>query len=92
MQVRVGAPLAEPSELEHFLTARWGLHTSWYGRSMYLPNVHAAWPLHQAECVDLVEDPRDGLLARAGFTIDGPPTSVLYSPGVAVRFGGPTLL
>jgi uncharacterized protein YqjF (DUF2071 family) len=92
MQVRVGRPLTEPSELEHFLTARWGLHTSWYGRSMYLPNVHDQWPLHAAECVGLVEDPHTGLLARAGFSAAGPPVSVLYSPGVAVRFGGPTLL
>ena len=33
----------------HFLTARWGLHTSWYGRTIYLPNVHEPWPLHRAE-------------------------------------------
>jgi uncharacterized protein YqjF (DUF2071 family) len=92
MQVRVGADLGEPSEVELFLTARWGLHTSWYGRSMYLPNVHQEWPLHTAECIDLVDDPREGLLARAGFSTTGPPVSVLYSPGVAVRFGPPTLL
>jgi uncharacterized protein YqjF (DUF2071 family) len=92
MQVRVGAPLAQPSELEHFLTARWGLHTSWYGRSVYLPNVHGAWPLHAAECLDLVEDSRVGLVARAGLTAAGSPISVLYSPGVAVRFGTPTRL
>jgi uncharacterized protein YqjF (DUF2071 family) len=92
MQVRVGPVLGEPSELEQFLTARWGLHTSWYGRSMYLPNAHAKWPLHRAECLDLVEDPREGLLARAGFPLTGPPVSVLYSPGVSVRFGPPTLL
>jgi uncharacterized protein len=90
MQVRIGRPLTEPSELEHFLTARWGLHTSWYGRSIYLPNVHEAWPVRAAECVDLVEDSRIGLLARAGFAVTGPPVSVLYSPGVSVRFGPPS--
>jgi uncharacterized protein YqjF (DUF2071 family) len=92
MQIRIGPELAEPTELEHFLTARWGLHTSWYGQSIYLPNVHVQWPLHSAECVDLVEDPREGLLARAGFSAVGGPVSVVYSPGVAVRFGGPTRL
>jgi uncharacterized protein YqjF (DUF2071 family) len=90
MQVRIGRVLTEPSELEHFLTARWGLHTSWYGRSIYLPNVHDSWPLHAAECVDLVEDSQVGLLARAGFAVSGPPASVLYSAGVSVRFGTPS--
>lgn len=89
MQVKVGAPLSEPSELEHFLTARWGLHTSWYGRSIYLPNVHASWPLRSAEVVDLVEDPVSGLVARAGLSAVGPPVSVLYSAGVQVKFGTP---
>lgn len=89
MQVRIGPALTAPSELEQFLTARWGLHTSWYGRPVYLPNVHEPWPLHAAECVDLVESPEVGLLARAGFEVAGPPVSVVYSPGVSVRFGGP---
>jgi hypothetical protein len=84
--------LAEPSELEHFLTARWGLHTSWYGRPVYLPNAHGPWPLHSAECVDLLEDSREGLVARAGLSAPGPPVSVVYSPGVAVRFGPPIRL
>jgi uncharacterized protein YqjF (DUF2071 family) len=39
-----------------------------------------------------VEDPRDGLVARAGLSAQGPPASVLYSPGVNVRFGTPTLV
>jgi uncharacterized protein YqjF (DUF2071 family) len=92
MQIRVGRRIAEPSALEHFLTARWGLHTRWYGRTIFLPNVHEQWPLHSAECVDLVEDPRDGLVARAGLSAQGPPLSVLYSPGVNVRFGTPMVV
>ena len=31
MAVRVGERLVRPSDLEHFLTARWGLHAAWYG-------------------------------------------------------------
>lgn len=92
MRVRVGPAIAEPSELEQFLTARWGLHTSWYGHPTYLPNVHEPWPLHRAELVALQEDSRDGLVARAGFDARPAPVSVLYSPGVAVRFGPGTFL
>jgi uncharacterized protein YqjF (DUF2071 family) len=84
--VRVGAPLAEPSPLEHFLTARWGLHTRAWGRTVHLPNEHPQWPLFHADLVNL----DDGLLAAAGLpAVTGPPVSVLYSPGVPVTFGGP---
>lgn len=86
MVVRVGAPIAEPTPLEHFLTARWGLHERVYGATRYLPNEHPRWPLHRAELVDLADD----LVAAGGLPApDGPPVSVLYSPGVPVRFGRP---
>lgn len=83
--VRVGAPLEEPGPLEHFLTARWGLHSSVRGRTAYWPNEHPAWPLHTAELLELEED----LVAAAGLPgVTGvPPASVLYSPGVRARFG-----
>lgn len=84
--VRVGAPIAEPSALERFVTARWGLHVAWHGRTVYLPNDHPSWPLHRAELIDL----DDRLVVRAGLPAPtGPPASVLYSPGVPVRFGRP---
>lgn len=86
MLVRRGAAIADPDPLEHFLTARWGLHTRAHGRTVYLPNVHPQWPLHRAELVELADDlvPAAGLPAPAG-----PPCSVLFSPGVPVRFGPP---
>ncbi|WP_329520654.1 YqjF family protein [Spirillospora sp. NBC_01491] len=84
--VRVGGPLEEPSELEHFLTARWGMHNASFGRSMYLPNDHPRWPLHRAELIECDED----LVSAAGLPEPvGAPVSVLYSPGVPVRFGPP---
>ncbi|MER8185871.1 DUF2071 domain-containing protein [Kitasatospora sp. NPDC094015] len=84
--VEVGGAVAEPTALEHFLTARWGLHNAVAGRPLYLPNVHPRWPLHRARLLDLDED----LLAAAGLPgIGGAPCSVLYSPGVPVRFGRP---
>nr|WP_240979495.1 DUF2071 domain-containing protein [Streptomyces sp. HNM0574] len=84
--VRPGEPLTEPGELEHFLTARWGLHSTLFGRPLHLPNAHPRWPLHRAELLDCDED----LITAAGVPApQGPPVSVLYSPGVPVRFGAP---
>lgn len=84
--VRPGERIAEPSALEHFLTARWGMHNTFFGRQMYLPNSHPQWPLHRAELVECDQ----GLTRAAGIrTALGEPVSVLYSPGVAVRFGRP---
>lgn len=89
VSVRVGRPIAEPTALELFLTARWGLHVSWYGRTLYLPNEHPTWPLHSAELLDL----DDHLLAAAGFPVTAtPPVSVLCTPGVPVRFGPPVVV
>ncbi|HEY5847169.1 MAG TPA: DUF2071 domain-containing protein [Microlunatus sp.] len=92
MRVRVGAEIDEASELDAFLTARWGLHTQWYGRTIYLPNVHETWPLHRAELVER-DDPVDGgLLAAAGFRVDGAPVSTLYASQVRVAFGPATVV
>jgi uncharacterized protein YqjF (DUF2071 family) len=86
ISVRVGEPIAEPSALDHFLTARWGLHNDWHGRALYLPNDHPSWRLHRAELLSLDEN----LVAAAGLPAPaGPPVSVLFSPGVPVRFGAP---
>ncbi|MFI5495616.1 YqjF family protein [Actinoplanes sp. NPDC051859] len=86
--VRVGAALGEPTPLEHFLTARWGLHTRAWSRTVHLPNEHPRWPLHRAEALEV----NDGLLRAAGLPqLSGPPDSVLYSPGVPVTFGAPSV-
>lgn len=87
--VRPGRPITHPTRLHRFLTARWGLHVAWHGRTLHLPNEHEPWPLLEAELLDL----DDGLVAAAGLPhITEPPVSVLYSPGVSVRFGSPSLL
>jgi len=84
LRVEVGEPVAEPTDLEHFLTARWGMHSSFAGRPLYLPNTHPRWPLHRARLLACDET----LLTAAGLDAPlGPPASVLYSPGVPVRFG-----
>lgn len=84
--IRVGLPRAS-TELDDFLSARWGLHTRWWGRTLYIPNHHEAWPVHDAEVLRL----DDGLLASVGFPhlADRQPDHVAFSPGVRTRFGLP---
>jgi uncharacterized protein len=85
VRVRIGDPV-RPGALEHFVTARWGLHLrDRSGRTRYWPNAHERWPLHAAS----VEHLDDQLLAAAGFgeLTSRPPDSVLYSPGVHAVFG-----
>ncbi|MFE5243492.1 MULTISPECIES: YqjF family protein [unclassified Streptomyces] len=87
--LRTGGPIAAPTELEHFLTARWGLHSTLHGRPVFLPNAHPRWPLHRATLLECDED----LVTAAGLPAPvGEPRSVLHSPGVAVRFGRPVRL
>ena len=87
VRVRVGERLWDPDPLTDFLTDRWGLHERHAGLDLYVPNVHGPWPLHRAELVDL----DDTLVAAAGFgdLAARRPDSVLFSPGVSVRFGLP---
>ena len=78
--------MAEPTGLEHFLTARWGLHNAFPGGVAYLPNYHPRWPLYRAELLVCEEN----LVEAAGLPSPcGPPDSVLWSPGVPVRLGAP---
>ena len=77
---------AENTELNDFLTARWGLHARLRGRTYYLPNEHPTWQLHEATLTHL----RETLITGAGLPAPTtPPDSVLWSPGVPVRFGPP---
>jgi uncharacterized protein len=84
--VRVGEPIEQPSPLELFLTARYGLHTGWGPWTMWGPAEHEPWPLHRAELVSL----EDQLVTAAGLPAPAEsPVSVLWSPGVRSRFGMP---
>ncbi|MDT0305004.1 YqjF family protein [Streptomonospora wellingtoniae] len=81
--VAVGGPIPEPSRLEVFLTARWGLHTARRGRTVWLPVSHPPWSLHRAE----LRSYRGDLLPAAGITHPpAPPASVLWSPGTTAAF------
>src|SRR5919107_729249 len=85
--VRPGDPLPAGDPLADFLTARWGLHTRAFGRTLYLPNRHETWPLHRADVLRL----DDGLVAACGPSgVSGrPPDSVLFSRGVRTVFAMP---
>jgi len=84
--VRAGAR-RETTELDAFLSARWGLHQRWWGRTLHVPNRHEPWPVHDAEVLEL----DDGLMASVG--LPGlalrPPDHVGFSPGVFTEFGLP---
>lgn len=88
LDVEVGAPLDEPDPLAHFLTSRFGLHTSVLGRTTWVPNSHGPWPLHRARVAHL----DDTLVEAAGLpgVAGREPDSVLFSPGTTTVFGLPT--
>jgi uncharacterized protein YqjF (DUF2071 family) len=79
-------PRVEPGPLEHFLTARWGLHIQRALKTWYLPNRHPPWILHAAELTTL--DAGD-LLASVGLPALGSPDHVAFSPGVPAEFAAP---
>ncbi|WP_411376404.1 DUF2071 domain-containing protein [Arthrobacter sp. MPF02] len=58
------------------------------GRTIYIPNSHEPWPLYTAELHGF----EDGLVAAAGIGVNGPPESILFSPGVRARFGLPRVV
>ena len=70
------------------LTARFGLHSRFRGRTLYVPNAHTAWPLYRAQLIGI----EDQLVRAAGIEVAGPPESVLFSPGVHTQFGRPRVL
>jgi uncharacterized protein YqjF (DUF2071 family) len=85
--VRPENAVVHDDPLADFLTARWGLHSRWAGRSLFVPNSHETWRLQPATLLHL----RDDLVAAAGLpgVTDRPPESVLWSAGVRSLFGAP---
>ncbi|AXT85746.1 hypothetical protein C6I20_11470 [Aeromicrobium sp. A1-2] len=86
----IGDPIAHPSAVEEFVTARFGLHTRWAGRTLWIPNHHAPWPLRSAT----VETLEDTLVAAAGIPglASRPPDSVVYADSVRTEFGTPVVV
>lgn len=81
-----GEEISEQSPLEVFLTARWGLYSRGYGRSlMYAPVDHPRWVLHRARAVTV----DDSLVVAAGLPTPTGEPHCMFSPGVPVRVGLP---
>ena len=78
-------PIAAPSPLERFLTARWGLFTRLGSKLAYAPVEHEPWPLESARLDHL----DDALVAAAGYRLPAAQPIVHYSDGVDVRIGLP---
>ena len=88
LSVRIGG-IAVPTDLETWLTARWGLHTQVAGRTIWIPNHHDSWPLHHADLLSLDTD----LVAACGVEIEPDRRlRALFSPGVRTTFGRPVWL
>ena len=85
--VRAGAP-RESTPVDDFVSARWGLHVRWWGRTLYVPNTHGRWPIHDAELLGF----EDGLLDSVGLgeLAHRSPDHVAFSPGVHTEFGFPS--
>lgn len=72
-------------DLDHFLTARWGLYQVRGNAVRYAPADHEPWPLHAAEVLSL----DDRLIAATGLAPPEGRLLVRYSPGVDVAIGRP---
>ena len=85
--VRPGEHIAtdDQTAFEHFLTARWGLFSTFHNHVLYAPISHGVWPLQRAELLHL----DDGLAAAAGYTIPDIEPVVHWTAGTEVRIGPP---
>jgi hypothetical protein len=85
--VQVGDPIApaDVTDLEHFLSARWALGTTFGKRLMWADVDHPPWPLHRAELLRCDES----LVTAAGLPAPTGDPYVLWSPGVDVRIARP---
>ena len=86
IELTIGAEIKEPTDLAHFLSARWGLYSKGFrGRLRYAPVEHEQWQLYEANIVNL----EDHLVAAAGLPAPTGEAHVMFSPGVSVRIGKP---
>lgn len=79
----IGRPMAQVTELDHFLTARWALLTTRRGRPLHGRIWHPRWPLHEVDDFEV----RGGLVEAAGLTAPVGEPRTACSPGVEVEVG-----
>jgi uncharacterized protein YqjF (DUF2071 family) len=85
IEVRVGASVDAPSELEVFLTARWRLYATRFSRILHADIEHPPWPLQRAEAVRLEET----LLRAAGLPQPHGEVLAHFAPRVDVLVAAP---
>lgn len=86
MEVSIGDAINEPSQFEHFVSARWGLYSTWWGGGlMYAPVDHPRWELQRAQVLSV----DDSLITAAGLPAPAGEPHCMYSNGVPVRIGLP---
>jgi uncharacterized protein len=85
--VEVGPRLApeDLGDLDHWLTARFGLFSASAGRLRYARAEHQPWPLYRAAVLQC----DDQLIEATGLPAPQGPPLVHWSPGVEVRIGFP---
>ncbi len=83
LSFRVGSLFSDDDlgELEHFLTARWGLLTTRSEKLLHGAVDHQRWPLHEVHDVRIEQE----IIESAGLPSPLGPPHAMYSPGVDVR-------
>lgn len=89
LRVEINDPLpdGEVTDLEHFLSARWGLSATWVGRELTATLLHERWPLQRARLLGLDQS----LTAAAGLPTPHGDPLVHYAAGVDVTVSRPFL-
>jgi uncharacterized protein YqjF (DUF2071 family) len=85
VEVEVGDAIAEPSDFENYLTARFHLWTVLGGTPVRAAAHHPPWPLRRATVTRLDTE----LLTAAGLTHPHTDPETHYSDGVTVKIGLP---
>lgn len=86
IEMTIGDPVDEPTDFDHWSSARWGLYSRGFGdRLMYAPVDHPRWSLYSAT-LDRLDDT---LVTAAGLSAPSGEPRCLFSPGVPVRIGVP---
>jgi uncharacterized protein YqjF (DUF2071 family) len=87
VEVEIGDPFdaSDLHELDHFLTARWGLYSAPRSGLHHARAFHDPWPLHRARVTHL----DDHLITAAGLPEPAGEPLVHWSPSVEVRIGWP---
>jgi uncharacterized protein YqjF (DUF2071 family) len=89
IHLSIGSEITDPSPLEIFLSARWGLYSYTQSKQIrYAPISHPRWKLQRAEIISL----DDTLIEAAGFTKPVGTPHAMFAPGVPVRVGLPKTL